>query len=1055
MAILTGDCAYCADCFKCKSCKKPIEDLRYARTSKGLFCMSCHKILMEKKKKYDKMKKARKQRELRRYQRDQEPQENQPAEHSPLSVQSQQDQRDQRDQQDQQDQQVQMVQQAQHQQKQKAQQSQQAQQARQDQQAQQDQHDQQDQQAQQSQQAQQDQRDQQAQKVQLAQLADNSPQTQSLSQSSAFSGSVSPASSDSPISAMSENLRSFTPLSNLSHASLNQAKVVGRREKQTIRATQHSTAPAQELSAPTTPELPIAPPPRTLSTPTSSSSVSAAASSVSSAHLDLPSKPLIRNSSPEVPRQALPSLPNKNLDTIHRRGVIMDQSFLNPEQESFINLGDNDEDSNIDRSIDYANEDSNDDLLHIYDDDNIVTDTASLASKPASQSLSSAFVPLHSPQDAGLNIQGVTFPSQKRLDSPSTSKASSSGTFGALASPSIPNMNYTGTPGTRGTSESAKNSPAIIEGDGWKDFRVRKSPFRFGASGTDSSMQASAYPGSPSHSRKGSSSLGRSLTHVFHRHRKGNSSSISANVNGIDGSMPGTPYSITESSPEHNRTQSEHSTSAYATPPLPSSQGFHNRSFSESLQEALKEEDDGSGVLAERREQISQAERELRLLKSEINTLSATKAAMSRDIQNLQLQKRSLLSEITEKQEQLKNFNNSKTSLQDGRSEGSGKDGDSSTSTNHASSTPGYQAQNIPQYATNNFTGTTGIAAANGSYSSGKKAGGFMRRFFGGSQQSSSSLPTSVSSHSISGPLNVKQGEEALQTLRAQMGGPSPSNNNRVYEPPDEVLSSSPTKPQKQNLSSGIGSLIRSRSQNFLQLRTGGLGIHDFENNGISSSLSPIPASPVVTPGGLYELNLQQRAQCESRVIPYVITACMTDVSKRGLTSEGIYRVSGSALAIDKIERYFASLDTNTINQLSNQLSQKTAVKLDTDIHAVAGMLKRYLKKLPEPVIPFNGYEQFIEVAKLPNDQVRAQSMRQLLSMLPSTNLKVLKLLVAHLNAVAANEQYTKMTSSALATVFAPTLARERGGDPQREILDNGAKTRATEFLLRNATNVF
>ncbi|KSA00087.1 uncharacterized protein AC631_04169 [Debaryomyces fabryi] len=53
LAILTGDQAYCSSCFKCRSCKLKIEDLRYARTSKGLFCMSCHEKLIAKKKKYD------------------------------------------------------------------------------------------------------------------------------------------------------------------------------------------------------------------------------------------------------------------------------------------------------------------------------------------------------------------------------------------------------------------------------------------------------------------------------------------------------------------------------------------------------------------------------------------------------------------------------------------------------------------------------------------------------------------------------------------------------------------------------------------------------------------------------------------------------------------------------------------------------------------------------------------------------------------------------------------------------------------------------------------
>jgi hypothetical protein len=51
LAILTGDQAFCANCFKCRNCKKKIENLRYARTSQGIFCMDCHEALMARRKK--------------------------------------------------------------------------------------------------------------------------------------------------------------------------------------------------------------------------------------------------------------------------------------------------------------------------------------------------------------------------------------------------------------------------------------------------------------------------------------------------------------------------------------------------------------------------------------------------------------------------------------------------------------------------------------------------------------------------------------------------------------------------------------------------------------------------------------------------------------------------------------------------------------------------------------------------------------------------------------------------------------------------------------------
>lgn len=51
LAILTGDQAFCAACFKCRNCKKKIENLKYARTSQGIFCMECHESLMQRRRK--------------------------------------------------------------------------------------------------------------------------------------------------------------------------------------------------------------------------------------------------------------------------------------------------------------------------------------------------------------------------------------------------------------------------------------------------------------------------------------------------------------------------------------------------------------------------------------------------------------------------------------------------------------------------------------------------------------------------------------------------------------------------------------------------------------------------------------------------------------------------------------------------------------------------------------------------------------------------------------------------------------------------------------------
>lgn len=51
LAILTDNSAFCGACFKCRHCKMENQDLRYARTSQGLFCMVCHDNQMARRRK--------------------------------------------------------------------------------------------------------------------------------------------------------------------------------------------------------------------------------------------------------------------------------------------------------------------------------------------------------------------------------------------------------------------------------------------------------------------------------------------------------------------------------------------------------------------------------------------------------------------------------------------------------------------------------------------------------------------------------------------------------------------------------------------------------------------------------------------------------------------------------------------------------------------------------------------------------------------------------------------------------------------------------------------
>jgi hypothetical protein len=82
--------------------------------------------------------------------------------------------------------------------------------------------------------------------------------------------------------------------------------------------------------------------------------------------------------------------------------------------------------------------------------------------------------------------------------------------------------------------------------------------------------------------------------------------------------------------------------------------------------------------------------------------------------------------------------------------------------------------------------------------------------------------------------------------------------------------------------------------------------------------------------------------------VPPVITKCIQEVNRRGLQVEGIYRVSGSHEQMDRLRKQF---DASTAVDLSQV----------EDIHTVAGLLKLYLRLLPQQLVPYSIFQQLLQ----------------------------------------------------------------------------------------------
>ncbi|KAJ3552690.1 hypothetical protein NM688_g4018 [Phlebia brevispora] len=65
-AIMTGEDSYHAHCFNCKVCKKRIEELVFAKTSTGIYCMDCHNARVARSKRHQERREREKRERERR-----------------------------------------------------------------------------------------------------------------------------------------------------------------------------------------------------------------------------------------------------------------------------------------------------------------------------------------------------------------------------------------------------------------------------------------------------------------------------------------------------------------------------------------------------------------------------------------------------------------------------------------------------------------------------------------------------------------------------------------------------------------------------------------------------------------------------------------------------------------------------------------------------------------------------------------------------------------------------------------------------------------------------
>ncbi|KAL7275690.1 Rho GTPase activating protein [Rhizina undulata] len=147
--------------------------------------------------------------------------------------------------------------------------------------------------------------------------------------------------------------------------------------------------------------------------------------------------------------------------------------------------------------------------------------------------------------------------------------------------------------------------------------------------------------------------------------------------------------------------------------------------------------------------------------------------------------------------------------------------------------------------------------------------------------------------------------------------------------------------------------------------------------------------------------------------LPAVVYRCIEYLDfKDAANEEGIFRLSGSNVVIKGLRERFNT--ESDFNLLANDEYY--------DVHAIAGLLKLYLRELPTNILTTERREDFVKVTEMDDKSKKITALNNLVHSLPIENFCLLKALSRHLLKIVDNSDVNKMTIRNVGIVFSPTL---------------------------------
>lgn len=123
-------------------------------------------------------------------------------------------------------------------------------------------------------------------------------------------------------------------------------------------------------------------------------------------------------------------------------------------------------------------------------------------------------------------------------------------------------------------------------------------------------------------------------------------------------------------------------------------------------------------------------------------------------------------------------------------------------------------------------------------------------------------------------------------------------------------------------------------------------------------------------------------------------------------------------------------------------------------VHDVAGLLKQFLRELPDPLLTYCLYPSFVQAQNLPGPMQRSEALLLLCLELPDAHFQVTKF-VMHLLYDVVHAPGSLMSAPNLAAIFTPNVLRPEdekhsSTTGERELANHAACVSIVEFLIEH-----